>query len=112
MPIETKQMDPGVSVVVVSGRLVLGREIEQLESVVNGLVGQGQKKVVFDLTTLDYVDSAGIGTFVSCLTSIRKSGGDLRIAGVNARIQRLFKMTGVDHLMSLYPTVSEAAAAG
>jgi anti-sigma B factor antagonist len=112
MPIETKQMEPDVSVVVVSGRLVLGREIEQLESVVNGLVGRGHKKVVFDLTTLDYVDSAGIGTFVSCLTSIKKAGGELRIAGVNARIQRLFKMTGVDHLMSLYPTVNEAAAAG
>jgi anti-sigma B factor antagonist len=112
MPIETKQMEPGVSVVAVSGRLVLGREIEQLESIVNGLMGQGRKKVVFDLTTLDYVDSAGIGTLISCLTSIKKSGGELRIAGVNARIQRLFKMTGVDHLMSLYPTVNEAAAAG
>jgi anti-sigma B factor antagonist len=112
MPVETKQMEPGIAVVVVSGRLVLGKEVERLENAVSGLLDKGEKKIVFDLTALDYVDSSGIGTFVSCLTHIRKAGGELRMAGVNSRIQRLFTMTGVDHLMSLYPTVKDAAAAG
>ena len=112
MPIETKQMEPALAVVAVSGRLVLGKDVERLEGAVNGLLDKGQKKFVFDLTALDYADSSGIGTFVSCLTAIRKSGGELRMAGVNPRIKRLFQMTGVDHLMSLYPTVAEAAAAG
>jgi anti-anti-sigma factor len=109
MPIETKRMESGVAVVSVSGRLVLGKEPERLENAVNGLLQSGTRKVVFDLTALDYTDSAGIGTFVACLTSIRKAGGELRLAGVNARIQRLFQMTGVDRLMSLYPTVADAA---
>ena|SRR5579862_1980495 len=110
MPIETKQMEPGISVVTVSGRLVLGKDLERLEAVVSAQVLQGQKRFIFDLTSLDYVDSAGIGTLVSCLSSIRKSGGDLRMAGVSARVERLFKMTGIDHLMTMYPTVAAAAA--
>lgn len=112
MPIETKQMEPGISLVAVSGRLVLGKDLERLESTVNDELGKSHTKFVFDMTALDYVDSAGIGTIVHCLTSIKKAGGELRLAGVNARVARLFKMTGVDHLMSLYPTVQEAAAAG
>ena len=52
---------------------------------------------------------AGIGTVVACLTHIKKAGGDLRMAGANARVLRLFQMTGVDQLLSLYPTVAEAA---
>jgi|SRR5579863_7384500 len=112
MPIETKQIEPGIAVIAISGRLTLGKEIERLEAALNDLLAHGQRKFVLDLTSLDYVDSAGIGTFVSCLTAVRKSGGELRMAGVNARVQRLFKMTGVDHLMAVYPTVSEAAAAG
>jgi anti-sigma B factor antagonist len=112
MPIETKQMEPGIAVVAVTGRLVLGKDVERLENAVKGLIDQNLKKFVFDLSALDYVDSSGIGTFVSCLTNIRKSGGELRMAGVNPRIQRLFTMTGVDHLMQLYPTVKDAAAAG
>jgi len=36
--------------------------------------------------------------------------GDLRMAGANARMLRLFQMTGVESLMSLYPNVTAAAA--
>ena len=110
MPIESKQTGPGTAVVAVSGRLTLGKEVERLEHTVNELVAQGARKFVFDLTALDYADSSGIGTFVSCLTAIRKSGGEMRLAGVNPRILRLFQITGVDHLMTVYPSVSEAAA--
>jgi anti-sigma B factor antagonist len=110
MPIETKQVEAGSAVVAVSGRLILGKELERLETTVKGLLEQGQKTFVFDLSALDYADSSGIGTFVACLTAIRKAGGQLRMAGVNPRIERLFKLTGVDHLMANYPTVAAAVA--
>jgi len=110
MPVETKQLNPGTVVVVVSGRLVLGREVERLEAAVKELAGETPGRVVFDLTGLDYADSAGIGTFVACLTLIKKAGGEMRMAGVNARVRKLFQLTGIDQLMTLFPTVAEAAA--
>jgi anti-sigma B factor antagonist len=110
MPIESRKMDPGVTVIKISGRLVFGREVDKLETTITDLLKQGQAKVVFDLSALDYVDSSGIGTIVSCLTQIKKAGSELRTAGANPRIQRLFSMTGVDKLLTLYPTVAEAAA--
>jgi anti-anti-sigma factor len=100
-----------MTVVTLSGRLVLGKEVERLESAVNLLIADGSRKFVFDLAQLDYADSAGIGTLVSCLTQIKKSGGDMRVAGANERVGRLFQLTGVDHLMSMYPNVAAAAAA-
>jgi len=110
MPVDTKQMDGGAALVTVTGRLTLGRDAERLESVVNELLKQGQKKFIFDASALDYADSAGIGTVVACLTHIKKAGGEMRLAGANARVLRLFHMTGVDQLLSLYPTVAEAAS--
>lgn len=109
MPIESNQLQ-GISVIAISGRLTFGREAERLESTVKDLLQGGQGRFVFDLTALDYVDSSGIGTIVSCLTAIKKSGADLRVAGSNARIKRLFSMTGVDKLLSLYASVAEATA--
>lgn len=103
-------MDGGAALLIVTGRLTLGRDVERLETVVNELLTQGQKKFIFDASALDYADSAGIGTVVACLTSIKKAGGDLRMAGANPRVRRLFQMTGVDQLLSLYPTVAEAAS--
>ena len=112
MPIESKQTDTGIAVISISGRLVLGKEAERLESLVNELLQKNQKKFVFDLAALEYADSSGIGTFVSCISAVKKAGGELRMAAVNPRIQRLFQLTGINHLMSVYPTVAEAAAAG
>jgi anti-sigma B factor antagonist len=110
MPIESKQVQGGIAVVTISGRLTFGREAERLESIVGELLKGGQTKFVFDASTLEYVDSSGIGTIVSCLTQIKKAGADLRLAGASPRIKRLFTMTGVDKLLSLYPSVAEATA--
>ena len=108
MPVEAKRVNPGTVVGSVSGRLVLGREVERLESVVKELAEGTPGRVVFDLTGLDYADSAGIGTFVACLTPIKKAGGEMRLAGANARVRRLFQLTGIDNLMALFPTVADA----
>lgn len=97
--------------IALTGRLVFGRDLDQLEAAVKTLLEAGEKRAIFDATSLDYVDSAAIGTLVACLTSVKKTGGDLRIAGANARILRLFSMTGVDKLLPVYGTVAEAAIA-
>lgn len=110
MPIETKQLPSGIAVVSISGRLVLGKDEEQLENVTADFIKQGQMRFVFDISALDYADSSGIGTLVSCLTKIKKAGGDLRMAGANTRMTRLFQMTGVQSLIGMYPTVDAAAA--
>jgi len=109
MPIESTKLN-AIAVIKISGRLVFGREVDRLETVVADLLKDKESKVVFDLSALDYVDSSGIGTIVSCLTQIKKAGSELRTAGASPRIKRLFTMTGVDKLLSLYPTVNEAVA--
>ena len=54
--------------------------------------------------------NAAIGTLVSCLTQAKKAGSELRLAGANPRIVRLFSMTGVDKLLPVYSSLAEAAA--
>ena len=110
MPIESKANQAGAAVIALSGRLIFGRDLEQLEAAIKKLVEKGEKRMILDAATLDYVDSAAIGTLVSCLSFVKKAGGELRLAGASPRIVRLFSMTGVDKLLPVYPNVSEAAA--
>ncbi len=110
MPIESNKLENGVFVVKISGRLTFGREVDRLETTIHNLVKEGRSNVILDLSALDYVDSSGIGSLVSCLTHVKKAGGELRTAAANPRIQRLFVMTGIDKILSLYPSVSEATA--
>ena len=111
MPVEARQLDTGLTVVAISGRLVLGRDLERLENLVNSLLLKGRKELVFDVSAMERADSSGMGTLIACLAHIRTSGGQLRVAGARPKIRRLFRMTGVDQLVSLYPTVAEAATA-
>lgn len=110
MPIEASQLESGVAVLTISGRLSLGAEVERLDVAVNELLKKQQKKIVFDVSALEYCDSSGLGMLVSSLTRVKKAGGELKIAGANPRIQRIFKMTGVDTLVSMFASVAEATA--
>jgi anti-anti-sigma factor len=110
MSVEAKQLDSGIAVVTITGRLAMGGETERLDAAVKSLLQRDQKKFVLDITTLDYVDSSGIGMLVSCLTNVKKAGGELKLAGANPRIRRIFAMTGVDTMMPMFDTLVDATA--
>ena len=110
MAVEAKQLDSGVGVITISGRLALGGETERLDAAIKGMLQKDVKTFVLDITGLDYVDSSGIGMLVSCLTNAKKAGGELKLVGANPRIKRIFSMTGVDSIMSMYGTMAEATA--
>ena len=110
MAVETKQLESGVAVIVISGRLALGGETEKLSAALDKLLTVDSKQIVFDISGLEYVDSSGVGTLVSCLTKLKKAGGQMKVAGANPRIRRIFSMTGVESMMSLYDSVAAATA--
>jgi anti-sigma B factor antagonist len=110
MPIESKRVPGGTAVIVLSGRLVLGRELEQIDTTVKSLLELGDRCFVLDATGLEYLDSAAVGSLVASLSNVKKAGGELRLAGASQRIMRVFTITGVDKLIQSYPTVAEATA--
>jgi len=110
MPVEASQLESGIVVIKISGRLAMGSETERLDATVKGLIERDQKQFILDIATLDYLDSSGIGMLVSCLTNVRKAGGELKVVGANARIRRIFSMTGVDSVMPVFNSVAEATA--
>jgi anti-anti-sigma factor len=109
MPLEHRQVD-STAVVAMSGRLLFGHDTEHMENMVKDLLAKGGRRFVFDISTLDYTDSSGVGAMVACLTLIKKAGGEMRLAGAKPRIHRILTMTGVDQLVPFYPTVQEAVA--
>ena len=88
----------------------MGGETERLDSAIKSLLRQDQKNFIRDITTLDFADSSGIGMLVSCLTNVKKAGGELKLAGANPRIRRIFAMTGVDTIMPMFDTLADATA--
>jgi len=93
-----------------NGRIVLGNDAKTIEWSLAELLKENQKKVVFDLAGVTLVDSTGVGIIVMCYAKLKKSGGVLRVAGVNGMVEDTLRLTSVDKLIEFYPSVAEAAA--
>ena len=56
-------------------------------------LSKGKSRVIVDLSKADFMDSSGIGILIGGLTSVRRSGGDMRLAAMTKRIRNLFLIT-------------------
>jgi anti-sigma B factor antagonist len=63
---------------------------------------------ILDLAGVPYMDSAGMGAIISYFVAGQKHGSKLIAAGVNYRVLELFKLTHVDGLITIAPSVEEA----
>lgn len=57
--------------------------------------------VVIDMTNLEYIDSTGIGVLVGLMKKLRTDGKDIKISKAKDNIKRIFKITGLDQIISM-----------
>ncbi len=110
LEIQTRQLDPDITVLDIKGRITLGGDSKQLEWSVEKLISEGKKKIVLDLSGVTSLDSTGIGIIVMSAGRIKKAGGELRVTGATAHIEDVLKMTNVDQLVGLHATIAAATA--
>jgi anti-sigma B factor antagonist len=101
----------GWTVVSVYGELDVATSPSLRERLIR-LVGDGSTRLVLDLEGVDFLDSTGLGTIVSALKRARTHGGDLRLVCTEARIRRLFEITGLDKAVPLHASLDDAIAPG
>lgn len=100
---------PDVCLLGFSGKLLMGKESRQVEGKISELLEAGMKKIIFDLSRLDGIDSTGVGIIVMCGGKVRKAGGEVRIAGPEGLVKDALVMTHIDRLVRIFPTVDEAS---
>jgi anti-sigma B factor antagonist len=71
-------------------------------------IGQGKKKVIIDLSKVDWMNSTGLGILISGLTTMRNSDGELKLANVTDKIQSLLTITKLITVFECYDSVEEA----
>ena len=77
---------------------------QQLTEVIDG----GCVNLVVDLQDLGFIDSSGLGVLVSALRRVKESGGTLRLVCSKESILKIFRITGLDKVFPLFPSVAEA----
>jgi anti-sigma B factor antagonist len=97
----------GVTIVDISGRIVIGEESAALRDVVRDLLTKGHKKILFNLGDVDYIDSTGLGSLVSAFTSVRNQGGVLKLFNLTNKVQGVLQIT---KLYTVFDILDDEAA--
>jgi anti-sigma B factor antagonist len=68
-------------------------------------------KLVFDLSRLRFVDSSGLGAFISCLRRLNAKGGDVKLCGMSKQVRGVFELVRMHRIFDIYGTKEEAVHA-
>jgi anti-sigma B factor antagonist len=109
LDIQKRRIGADVVVLEIAGQITLGNLCQQVEWAVEGLIRDNEKRIIFDLSRLNQIDSTGIGILVMCSTKLKRAGGELRVAGAQGIVEQVLKLTNVDRILTLDPTPEAAA---
>ena len=67
--------------------------------------------IVFDMSRVNFLDSSGCGTILSCLRQLNSAGGDLKMYGLQQSVRTLFELIRLHRIIDIFNTREEAVNA-
>jgi anti-sigma B factor antagonist len=105
-----EKIENDIAILTMKGDLLGEPDTTTVRDKIHSLVSDEVKKIVIDLGSVNYMNSSGLGSLISALTTLRNSGGELRLARVGTKVQNLFIITQLVKVFDTYETVDRALA--
>ena len=107
MNIETRKKGD-VVIVDFQGRLAVGVGDEVLPRLVTTLLDEGNRKILLNLSEMEYIDSNGLGELVQSLKTSKRFGAQLVLLKPQDRVRKTLRLTNLLPMFSVYETEAEA----
>src|SRR5436309_14648358 len=105
--IKTEQLSSEAFVISLSGEVDLYTAPEFKQQLLE-VIGQGGKDVIVDFTNTTFIDSTTLGVLVGGVKRLRTNDGRLSLVCSDRNITKIFEITGLDRVFTIYPTRVEA----
>jgi anti-sigma B factor antagonist len=99
-------VERGLPVITVAGEIDVATA-PQLRETLHEVIARGQATVVLDLLAVTFLDSTALGVLVGGLKRCRELGGELHVVVSDARIRKIFEITGLTEVFPIVDTLSE-----
>ena len=83
-----------------------------LRARVEELIEQGRPEIVCDLAGVTFLDSSGLAGLVVAIKAAASGAGSLKIAASSEAARLMFRMTGLDAVLELHPSVESVLGLG
>jgi anti-sigma B factor antagonist len=110
MNIETRRKGD-VVIIDFQGRLAVGVGEELLPGLIEQLLDEGHRKILLNLSAVDYIDSNGLGELVQSLKTSKRFGAALVLLKPQDRVRKTLRLTNLLPMFSVYETEAEALKA-
>jgi anti-sigma B factor antagonist len=108
MAIKTSTLEGGIGLIKVKGALMGGDETDELRRAVAGYVDRQYQKLIIDLSGVTYLNSTGIGVLVSSHTSYSGRNWQIKLCGINKKIDNIFVITKLTLVFDVYESRADA----
>ncbi len=106
----TERKNGDVTILDVEGKILLGEGDVQLNKKISDLISRKETRILLNLTNVPYMDSGGLGEVVRSYTTVKREGGELKLAGVTSRIKDLMTITKLHTIFDIFDSEDEAVA--
>ena len=97
-----------VAIVDFEGRLAVGVGDTILPQLIGKILDEGYKKILLNLSGMDYIDSNGLGELVQSLKTSKRQGASLRLLKPQDRVKKTLRLTNLLPMFSVYDSESDA----
>jgi anti-sigma B factor antagonist len=106
MTINTEQVE-GVLILHLQEEALDASNAKEFKSKVATFIAPGTQ-LIFDLSSLKFVDSSGLGALLSCLRQLNSSGGALKLCAMVKPVRALFELVRMHRVFEIFNTREEA----
>lgn len=91
----------GQPIFYLTGKIMGRSDSLSLRDRLKALISSGEKNVILDFSKIKRINSPGMGILLSCVTSIRKNGGDFHFVALPERVATYFKITKLETVLKI-----------
>jgi anti-sigma B factor antagonist len=107
--IKTEQLGDDAYVISLAGEVDLYTAPEFKQQLLE-VIGQGGKEVIVDFSDTTFIDSTTLGVLVGGVKRLRTNEGQLSLVCSDRNITKIFEITGLDRVFTIYATRDEAVS--
>ena len=107
MKVQTREQS-GFTFLDLQGKLMGGPDADSFRNLIHGLIEEGKKKFIVNLSAVKWVNSTGVGILITGYTTLRRAGGDLKLLNVSDKIQSILYVTKLNLIFECFDNEEEA----
>ncbi len=102
------ELKDGVLVISIDGNLLGENTNAPVMELIKQNIEAGNKKVIFNLSTMTFINSTGLGMLLTAVSKVRNAGGEMVMCSLPEQMKKLLQMTKLESVFIIH--ADEASA--